>query len=594
MKYSDYFCQILKKLGYTHCFALQGGAIMHLINSANKFFTLVPFLHEHSAAIAAEYFNATENGKKAWVLVSSGPGLTNTVSAISGAFLESRELLIVGGQVKTKDLLLNKSLGMRQTGIQQNNGASIVKPITKFSKTFFKTQRYKIIKKYALETIKMRKGPVFLEIPIDVQAANIKKMNFYKIKKLSYTLPNNKISKKNYSKVIKLIKSSQRISILLGGGISRNLFKKIRNQLIKNDFAFFSTWNGAHLMPYNLKKNFGRPNTWGQRYSNIILQQSDLVIAAGTRLGLQQTGFNYESFISKGKIIHIDLDKKELNKKNPKTFLKLWSDANHFLSMLSKGVIKKNKEWIDFCEMVKKKIPVNETNNNYTGKNYISPYTFYEKISDLIPDNSNIIPCSSGGAYTTFMQTFKFKSNQICISNKGLASMGYGLAGAIGAAISRPNVKTFLFEGDGGFTQNLQEIGTVIANKLNLKIFIFSDKGYASIRQTQKNYFNGKYVGCDKKTGLIFPDWFSFFNIYELNAFNINKDFNKNKKFIKLFNKKGAAVFVVNIDPEQTYFPKISSTIDINGNLSSNPIHDMTPSLNENIKKQVFKYNKLL
>jgi acetolactate synthase-1/2/3 large subunit len=151
-----------------------------------------------------------------------------------------------------------------------------------------------------------------------------------------------------------------------------------------------------------------------------------------------------------------------------------------------------------------------------------------------------------------------------------------------------------LFEGDGGFTQNLQEIGTVIANKLNLKIFIFSDKGYASIRQTQKNYFNGKYVGCDKKTGLIFPDWFSFFNIYDLNAFNINKDFNKNKKFIKLFNKKGAAVFVVNIDPEQTYFPKISSTIDINGNLSSNPIHDMTPSLNKNIKKQVFKYNKLL
>ena len=589
MKYSDYFCLSLKNLGYTHCFALQGGAIMHLINSANKYFKLKSFLHEHSATIAADYFNSSSTNEKAWVLVSAGPGLTNSVSGIANAFLESRELLVVGGQAKLNDLFLNRKLNLRQTGIQQNDGVSIVKKITKFSKTFLKPEKFYFIKKYSNLSSKERKGPVFLEIPIDVQAKEINKYIYSSKKNISdkislkYNLKNQYLNKVN-----KLITSSNRISILLGSGVSKIEFNKVSKKLFKNDYAFFTTWNGADLLNYKQKKNFGRPNTWGQRYSNIIIQQSDLLIAVGTRLGMQQTGFNYESFIPKGKIIHVDIDQKELLKKNPKTHLKINCDANLFLKILSKQKIKKNSEWINFCNKIKKDLPIIET--NITRKKFISPYYFYDKISDLITKNSNIIPCSSGGAFTTFMQTFKFKNKQICRSSKGLASMGVGLAGAIGVALARKKEKTFLFEGDGGFVQNFQEIGTAIYNKLNLKIFIFDDNGYASIRLTQKNYFNGKYVGCDKATGLIFPDWIKFFNSYNLKTFIIEKDFEKNKKFLKLFNKKGIVVFLVKIDPEQTYFPKITSFLDKKIGMISNPIHLMTPELQNEKIKDIFKY----
>ena len=342
------------------------------------------------------------------------------------------------------------------------------------------------------------------------------------------------------------------------------------------------------MLSHKFKKNFGRPNTWGQRYSNVIIQQSDLLIAIGTRLGMQQTGFNYKSFIPNGKIMHVDIDKKELFKKNPKTNLKINCDANLFLKILSKQKIKKNPKWLKFCNHVKKELPVIETNN--TGKKFISPYYFYDKISDLIPKKANLVPSSSGGSFTTFMQTFKFKNKQICRSSKGLASMGVGLAGSIGVALARKKEKTYLFEGDGGFAQNFQEIGTAIYNKLNLKIFIFDDNGYASIRLTQKNYFNGKYVGCDQNTGLIFPNWVKFFNSYNLKTFIIRKNFERNKKFLKLFYKKGIVIFLVKIDPKQTYFPKITSFLNKKNGMISNPIHLMTPEIENKKIKNILKY----
>ena len=589
MKYSDFFCLSLKKLGYTHCLALQGGPIMHLINSANKYFKLTSFLHENSAAIAADYFNASNTNQKAWVLVTSGPGLTNSVTGIANAFLESRELLIVGGQCKLNDLLLNRRFNLRQTGHQQIDGVSIAKKITKFSKTFLKTEKFDFIRKYVNLSSEGRKGPVFFEIPIDIQAKEINTdLHFLKKKISNKILLSSNLSNKYLNKVNKLIKSSNRTSVLLGSGISKIKFEKIKKQLFKNDFAFFTTWNGADLLNHKFKKNFGRPNTWGQRYSNVIIQQSDLLIAIGTRLGMQQTGFNYKSFIPNGKIIHVDIDNKELFKKNPKTNLKINCDANLFLKILSKQKFKKNPKWLKFCSYVKKDLPIIETNN--TGKNFVSPYYFYDKISDLIPKKANLVPSSSGGSFTTFMQTFKFKNKQMCRSSKGLASMGVGLAGSIGVALARKKEMTFLFEGDGGFAQNFQEIGTAIYNKLNLKIFIFDDNGYASIRLTQKNYFNGKYVGCDQTTGLIFPNWVKFFNSYNLKTFIIRKHFEKNKKFLKLFNKKEIVIFLVKIDPEQTYFPKITSFLNKKNGMISNPIHLMTPEIENKKIKNILKY----
>ncbi len=589
MKYSDLLCQYLKQAGYTHCFTLQGGGIMHLINSADKYFTLMPVVQEVSAVIGAEYFNATEQeGKKAFALVTTGPGFTNTITAIAGAFLESREVLIIGGQVKTADQALG---GIRQCGIQEVDGVSIAKPITKqairLEKPYKASEIYNITKKSS----EPRKGPVFIEVPLDVQGANVEENDFNDTIKMEIAVPK-KASQDKITEISQMFKNSQRPAILLGGGISKKIRPQIEELLQKHNFAVFTTWNGADLLRGDHRLYFGRPNTWGMRYSNILQQQSDFLVAIGTRMGMQQTGFNYQEFLPNGKLVQVEWDNAELNKKNPGVDYAVQADANSFILDFLAQDLGNHQSWINFCEIVKNKLPLNEHYNNQTSSDYLSPYEFYEKIANFTNEGDNIIPCSSGGAYTAFQQSMLLKKDQITISNKGLASMGYGLAGAIGSAIARPNARTLHFEGDGGFAQNMQEIGTVKANNLNIKMFIFNDGGYASIRMTQRNYFNGKYVGCDKQTGLGLPNWHKLFEAFDIPCIAINKGFENDSEFLNLFNKVGAVAFILSIDPEQTYFPKITSQILPNGSMSSNPIHKMTPELSLDIEKEVFKYLK--
>jgi acetolactate synthase-1/2/3 large subunit len=227
---------------------------------------------------------------------------------------------------------------------------------------------------------------------------------------------------------------------------------------------------------------------------------------------------------------------------------------------------------------------------NQTREGYISPYLFAEKLSDICAIDDVVIPCSSGGAFTIMMQTFQQKSEQIIVTNKGLASMGYGLSGAIGAAVAHPDKRVILVEGDGGFSQNIQEIGTAAINKLNLKIFIFDDSGYASIRATQKNYFGGRYVGCDRNTGLGLPDWEKLFMAWDVPAMRVNHGYEADDNFLAMFESTGPAAFIVSIDPEQTYFPKITSRITSNGSMGSNPLHLMTPELAEDQFSTLAKY----
>lgn len=588
IKYSDYFCQVLKSLGYTHCFAVQGGNIMHLINSANNYFKLIPTLHELTAVIASEYYNHINHKNKSFALVTTGPGLTNCITGIAGAFLESRENLIVGGQVKTHDLSNKK---IRQIGIQEVKGTEIVKSITKKSVRIIKTLNANQLKNIILESTQKRKGPVFIEIPIDVQSKNISYDKNYKIKKLNFSKKSNlnKVNTRYLIKVNKLLNSSNRPGILIGSGCSKIDKKKIIIAMKKNRIPFFFSWNAADMADNKILNNFGRPNIWGQRYSNILVQQCDLLISFGARLGLQQTGFNYKEFLKNGKIVQIDIDQNELDKRNPKKFMKINGDACKYFEKL---ILKKNfkkESWLNFCLNVKKKLPINEIYNNYCKKKYISPYDFYEIISQKIRKKTNIIPCSSGGSFTCFYQSFIQKSNQNIVSNKSLASMGYGLAGAIGAALSN-KLPTILFEGDGGFSQNFQDLGTAKINNLNIKIFIFNDNGYASIRTTQSNYFKGHYVGCDSNSGLYFPDWKKLFSTYKIPCYKINKKFLNSKKFLSLFNSRKLVAFIIPIDPKQTYYPKISSKLDNKMGMVSNPIHKMTPPLDKSLENIVFKY----
>lgn len=587
MKYSDLLAEWLKGMGYTHCFYVAGGNIMHLLASSNKHFRMVSVIHEVAAGIATEYFNESHPDAKAFALVTAGPGMTNLVTALAGAYLESRELLVIGGQVKTADLSRGK---LRQRGIQEIDGISIAKPVCSVAELLDEPISLSRFRQMTGVADSGRKGPVFLEIPLDIQGRTVVRADLEQIAPAPSTIVP-VASNEVIEQLAKRVRTAQRPMLLIGGGVSRATAALMHDKFVAMGLPVATTWNGADRLEADHPNYFGRPNTWGQRYANLLMQQSDLLIALGTRLGMQQTGFNWQQFVPCGDIVQVDCDQAELAKGHPAVAWPIHADANHLLLSLSNQPMGEHGEWLSFCRQVKAAVPLIEANT--TAEGYISPYLFVDKLSRRCVEGDVIIPCSSGGAFTVMMQIFAQKRGQKIITNKGLASMGYGLSGAIGAALANPECRTILVEGDGGFAQNLQEIGTAAINQLNLKIFIFDDNGYASIRMTQKNYFGGNYIGCDIKSGLGLPDWEQLFKAYRVPAMRIGKDFEEQKDFAALFDAKGPAAFIVSIDPEQTYFPKIMSRVTENGTMESNPLHQMSPDLPEYIQRDVMHYLKV-
>jgi acetolactate synthase-1/2/3 large subunit len=592
-RYADQFMGWLKELGFTHCFFLAGGGSMHLVDAANEKFECIPVVHEVSAVIATEYFNESNSiGAKAFALVTTGPGLTNTITGIAGAWLESRDCLIVGGQVKKLDLAAPE---MRQKGIQEVNGTLLVGSITKATiRIETPVDRSEIIKLIRLGECP-RKGPVFIEICIDASAAPASP-TYETSSELRSSSPQTKheLSSKELDALRKLLSASRRPLLLLGAGVSQKKVLELEPEFEELGIPIASTWSGADRTNSEYKYFAGRPNTYGMRWANVYQQQSDLLIAVGTRLNLQQTGFNYHEFMPVGKIVHVDLDPVELEKSNPSVDLAIRMDSSDFLSLFVGEIARNTKavvrdDWIRFLEVVRGALPLVE-DHHVSPKPYINPYFFITKLSEVSTGKDIVVSCSSGGTFTATHQSFLTKKRQQLISNKGLASMGYGLAGAIGSAFSNPSSRILLLEGDGGFAQNLQEIGTVIQNSLNVKMFVFSNEGYASIRSGQKSYFNGRYVGCDTQTGLGLPKWAEVCKAYGLKHFKVDSSNAFSHEFDQLLSEEGAVFFEIATDPHMLYFPKVASKILPSGEMVSSAIHDMTPKISEGLAKEVFKY----
>ncbi|MDQ3723744.1 MAG: thiamine pyrophosphate-dependent enzyme, partial [Actinomycetota bacterium] len=382
-----------------------------------------------------------------------------------------------------------------------------------------------------------------------------------------------------------LMAESERPVWLLGGGVSRATAAELLPALRESGVPLMTTWNAMDRLDAREPLFAGRPNTWGQRSANILIQQADLIVALGSRLGLQQTGFNWQEFGARAKVVQVDIDAGELAKGHPRLDLALQTDADALLRELVARPHPAYDEWSAYCRRVRELLPVVE--DNETAPGYLDPYRFVADLSELCRADDVVVPCSSGGAFTVTMQTFAQREGQIVITDKGLASMGYGLSGAIGAALAHPERRTVLLEGDGGFAQNLQELATVQVNGLNLKTFVFSNEGYASIRMTQRNYFGGQYLGCDTQTGLGFPDWPRLFDAFGLPTLAVTEDFATDERFLELFDAPGPAGFIVPVDPEQTYFPKIASRVSANGSMESNPLHRMNPDLPEEVSSEL-------
>ncbi|MFM7640019.1 MAG: thiamine pyrophosphate-binding protein [Cyanobium sp.] len=595
MKYCDALIGWLKASGYSHCYFVAGGNIMHLLNSARQQLVCVPVVHEVAAAIATEYHNATVQAGaaapgigKAMALVTAGPGLTNTLTGLAGAWLESRELLLLGGQVKVEDLA---PPGLRQLGIQEVNGVAMAAPVCKRSLCLREPLPAAALLAEVAESWDGRPGPVFLEMPLDVQAVQVPEAwaetPSVPLPELSPATPGT--DPQVVADLAQRIGAASRPVLLLGGGLSHRLARALEPQLAALALPIMTTWNGADRYPADHSNYAGRPNTWGQRSSKIILQQADLVVALGSRLGLQQTGFNWRQFVPLGEVIQVDIDPAELAKPNPNLSAGIQADANRLLELLLAHHLGNHNDWLSFCQEVRSRLPLCEPCNT-TPDGYLNPYTMIEDLARLCEPKDHIVPCSSGGAFTVMMQAFTLRSGQTMTTDKGLASMGYGLSGAIGVAIADPGHRTVLVEGDGGFTQTLQELATVAVNQLNLKMFLFCNDGYASIRMTQKNYFDGAYLGCDVSSGLGFPDWQVLAEAYRIPALPLTENWFADPTFLDLWQGDGPALFLVPLHPEQTYFPKISSRISASGGMESNPLHLMTPELNQKTAAFVMRY----
>jgi acetolactate synthase-1/2/3 large subunit len=399
------------------------------------------------------------------------------------------------------------------------------------------------------------------------------------------------VASSTIDEIRKAISDSDRPVLLIGGGVSRSAMPSLLPLIEAAGIPVMTTWNGADRIGSDHPLYLGRPNTWGMRSSNVILAQADLIIAAGTRLGLQQTGFNWQQFGFDATIVQIDIDDTELDKGHPAVDIRARGDASDAVGRLLPAAPRAPwKGWLDYARMVRTMLPLSEPANS-THDGYLNPYDFVLELSELCDGDEMVVPCSSGGAFTVMMQAFLQRGRQTIITNKGLASMGYGLSGAIGASLAHPGRRTVLIEGDGGFSQNLQELATVDDHRLPLKIFIFDNDGYASIRMTQRNYFDGGYLGCDTKTGLGFPDWPRLFAAFSIPSLQLDEKFADSSEFAAMFGSAEPAAFIVPVHPEQSYFPKVTSRVTEGGGMESNPIYLMDPPVDAVVWNQIFRPN---
>ena len=447
MKVSDYIWQYLYKItGSKHVFLLSGGGMMHLLDSVGKSkFKSISMHHEQAASIAANAYGRTINSIGV-CLVTSGPGATNALTGVTAAFMDSVPMVIVSGQVST--LFSKKKMKIRQLGFQEFDIISSVKPTTKYAVHLDNKDKVQYeLEKACFLAKNGRPGPVWLDIPLDIQNSQIKieknKSFFHKNSKILNSNPYPKNEEINL--VIKNLKNSKRPLIVFGHGTYLSGAKEYARKFINNfKLPCQSTWNSIDLIPNNNKYYFGRANSYGPRYPNFIIQNADYILSIGARLGVQHTGYNVKAFARNAVLHMIDLDINEANKPKLKVDKFIKSDAKKFIEKLN-SQLKKHKfkedfsSWIEYCNNIKRKFPVAPSIENIKNQKYVDPYYFVDKLSDELREDELVPLGASGSCFTVSGQTFKSKKNQRVFTAKGMASMGFGLPSTIGSSLSKTN-----------------------------------------------------------------------------------------------------------------------------------------------------------
>lgn len=583
MKISDYIWNYVADLGVRHVFMFPGGGAMHLVDSlgTNERLEYVTLLHEQACAMAAETYSRIDYNLGV-ALVTTGPGGTNAVTGVAAAWLESTPMLVISGQAKTQDL--KDGYGVRQRGNQEIGIVDIVSSITKYAVTIKNPMEIKYhLDRAIYEAKNGRQGPVWLDIPLDIQAADIE------VDRLDSYIPEAKSSSSEIQDIVKkavnLLKEASRPVIIAGQGIERNNGKEPFRQLVERlRIPVLFSWIAVELLEYDHECNLGKPGMVAPRYSNFTMQDSDLIIAIGTRLDPAMIGYNPEDFAPDAKKIIVDVDEKELNKFAFNIDLKVQSDATEFIEELLNHTsnYERNENWTKWlkqCQNWRTKYPI-VLEEFKKDEGAVNPYYFIDILSNELADDDVIIPGSSGAGIDVFWLAYKNRKNQRSLATGSLGSMGYGIPAAIGACLASGK-RTICVEGDGSLQLNIQEFASIVGMQLPIKIFVNGNGGYLSIMNMQRTHFLGHFVGANDTSHLYLPEIIKVAASYGLKTFEIRKHTELVNGIKQTLIAEGPSLCYIHMRDDIPIQPKVMSRVAENGSMVSGKLRNLWPFLEE-------------
>jgi len=579
VKVSDLIVKFFEDKGVQHVFLLSGGMMMNLLDSVSRSEQIKYICnhHEQAAAMAAEAYARVKN-EVAVCYATSGPGATNTITGIAGAWLDSTPVVYLTGQSRTSLTVMGSGIkDLRMLGNFEVNIAEIVKPITKYA-VFLNDPNevlYHLEKAYYLASTG-RPGPVLLDVPLDVQGASVDEdqLKHFIVPQLSEISVDLGIIKSELQNFLRPL-------IIGGHGISvANQVEKFRELVQHLNIPVVTTPLANDLMPYDNSLYVGRVGLRGNRAGNFAVQSADVIITIGTSLHITTTGYEQEDFAPNAKKIVIDLDAAVLKKNQDISQIQIQADVATVLDYMNTNIEPLAlPEWISQLQSWKQKFPIINEPHLREG-NEINTYHLMDLLSKSLKGDE-ILLTDAGSLYYITGQAFLAKKNQRVIISGALGAMGYALPASIGAAVAAPDKDIICVTGDGSMQLNVQELQTVVHYNLNCKIIVINNKGYASIRNSQGAFTGGRLAGSSEDTGVTFPDWGKLANAYRIPFISESRFDHLESTFSKMLSEKGPLLIEIIVPENVTMIPAVTSVRLPNGSFKSNRLHEMVPELSE-------------
>jgi acetolactate synthase-1/2/3 large subunit len=586
VRVADYIADYLEKLGCEACFLLSGGGMMHLLDAISRKERLHYYCnhHEQAGAMAAEAY-ARRSGKLGVCYATSGPGGTNTITGIVGAWQDSSPVLFVTGQSKVSQTIRGtKREGLRQFGTFEVDIVPIVESITKYAAFVDDAKSIRFhLEKACYLAMSGRRGPVLLDIPVDIQGALIDPEELP-----GFTPPENfalqAFTQFQIDEIFAKLKTARRPLILAGHGVRCSESVEPFRALIEHlQIPAVTTPLAADLLPYDHPLYVGHPGMKGDRPGNFAIQMADVLLVIGSSLHVTTTGYELKEFAPNCYKIFVDPDEKVLQREEVGVDLKIQSDIKPFILALTEaagaGPGKSNAAWISHCQKLKRELSPMKEPHGFR-KDSLNYYDLIDQLSERL-DGTETITADAGSAFYVVGQAFRTKGQQRVIVSGALGTMGFAVPAATGCSIAAPKLNTICVTGDGSLQTNIHELATIHHNQLNVKMFIVNNDGYVSIRNTQNNFFAGHLAGTSQSSGVSFPDLRKIADAYSIPYFSARTPAELKVAMNETLATKGPAICEVFTPPQQEILPTVSSMRLPDGSMRSKPIHDMYPFMPE-------------